>query len=104
MVYRRFEKYDKVWIGILAGLLAPIFWYFIWLSIYDGIETMGWIEPGAIGDNFRQRTSALVAICLNILPLQIFKTQYMDRAMRGIVFPTVLYVGVWLYFFASSVL
>ncbi len=104
MVYKPYEKWDKLWVGIGTGLIAPIFWYFIMLSIYDGIETMGWIEPGNISENFRQRTSALVAICLNILPLQIFKTQYMDRAMRGIVFPTVIYVGVWLYFFAGSVL
>ncbi len=104
MVYKRYAKYDTIWVGILVGLLLPIFWYFIWLSIYDGIETMGWIEPGNISEDFRQRTSALVAICLNILPLQVFKTQYMDRAMRGIVFPTVFWVAVWLYFFASSVL
>ena len=104
MTYKRNEKLDQVWVGILVGLLAPIFWYFIWLSLYDAIETMGWIEPGGISEDFRQRTSALVAVCLNILPLQIFKTHYMDRSMRGIVFPTVLYVGVWLYFFASSVL
>ena len=104
MVYKRNEKYDQVWIGVIAGLAAPIFWYFIWLSLYDAIETMGWIEPGGISEDFRQRTSALVAICLNILPLQIFKNRYLDRSMRGIVFPTVFYVGVWLYFFASSVL
>ena len=104
MAYTRFRKYDKIITGILAGFLLPAFWYFIMLSIYDGIEDMGWIEPGGISSDFRQRTSALVGICLNILPLQIFKTQYMDRAMRGVVFPTVVLVGVWLYIFGSSVL
>ncbi|NND34598.1 MAG: hypothetical protein HKN76_18575 [Saprospiraceae bacterium] len=104
MSSNRLEKYDKLWFGMLAAIIMPLFWYFILQSLFDGLETMGYIEPGAIDSDFRQRTSALVGICLNILPLQIFKTQYMDRAMRGVIFPTVLYVAVWLYLFGSSVL
>ena len=104
MSSNRLEKYDQVWVGILAGLLLPLFWYVMLISFFDSLETMGWVEPGGIDNDFRQRTSALVGVCLNILPLQVFKTQYMDRAMRGVVFPTVLYVAVWLYLFASSVL
>ncbi len=98
------QNYDKVIVGIAAGLVCPIFWYLIWMSLFSGMESMGWIAPGTVGEDFRQRTSALVAICLNILPLQIFKNRYMDQAMRGVVFPTVLLVAVWLYFFGSSVL
>lgn len=100
----RYQKYDKVWVGILAGLLLPLFWYFILISLFESMETMGWLEPGRVAMDFRHRTSALVALCLNILPLQIFKTQYMDGAMRGVIFPTVIYVGLWLYLFGSSVL
>ena len=100
----RFEKYDKLWIGIIAGLLLPVFWYIVLQNLYDGIETMGWLGDGYIPSEFRQRTSALVGICLNILPLQVFKARRMDRAMRGVVFPTVLLVVVWLYFFGSAVI
>ena len=104
MSSNRLEKYDQLWVGILTALILPLFWYFILISLFDGLEAMGWIEPGGIDNDFRQRTSALVGVCLNILPLQIFKTQYMDRAMRGVIFPTVLYVALWLYLFGSSVL
>ena len=100
----RFRKYDHLLTGVLAALLLPLFWYFVLMGLYDSLEAMGWMEPSAITTDFRQRTSALVGVCLNILPLQIFKTQYMDKAMRGVVFPTVFYVGVWLYFFGSAVL
>ena len=100
----RLQKYDKIWVGILTGFMLPLFWYFIFISLFDSLETMGWIEPGRVALDFRQRTSALVGLCLNILPLQVFNTQNMGNAMRGMIFPTVILVGVWLYLFGSSVL
>ncbi len=100
----RYHKYDHLLTGILGALLWPLLWYFVLMGLYDSLEAMDWIEPRSITTDFRQRTSALVAICLNILPLQVFKAQRMDRAMRGVVFPTVFYVGLWLYFFGSAVL
>ncbi|MCB0685771.1 MAG: hypothetical protein KDC53_04580 [Saprospiraceae bacterium] len=100
----KFQKYDKIWFGILVGFLFPIFWYFILLSLFNSMETMGWLEPGRVAMDFRQRTSALVGLCLNMLPLQVFNTQNMGNAMRGMVFPTVILVAVWLYFFGASVL
>ncbi|MBK8500758.1 MAG: hypothetical protein IPL46_00355 [Saprospiraceae bacterium] len=99
-----YEKYDQVWVGILAGFALPLFWYFILMSLFDSMETMGWLEPGRVALDFRQRTSALVGVCLNILPLQIFNNQNMERAMRGVIFPTVIWVAVWLYLFGASVL
>lgn len=99
-----YEKYDQIWVGILAGLALPLFWYFILMSLFDSMETMGWLEPGRVALDFRQRTSALVGVCLNILPLQIFNNQNMERAMRGVIFPTVIWVAVWLYLFGASVL
>lgn len=100
----RLQKFDKVWVGILAGFALPFFWYFTLISLFDNMETMGWLEPGRVAMDFRQRTSALVGLCLNMLPLQVFNAQNMGNAMRGMVFPTVILVGVWLYFFGSSVL
>ncbi len=104
MTQSKRQRYDKVITGILAGLLLPVFWYFVMMTLYSSFEEMGWMQPGTVSMDFRQRTSALAAVCLNILPLQVFKTQYMDSAMRGVIFPTVLYVGLWLYRFGSSVL
>jgi hypothetical protein len=99
-----FEKYDKLWVGIIGGFALPLFWYFILMSLFDGLEAIGWLEPGRVAIDFRQRTSALVGLCLNILPLQIFNNQNMERAMRGVIFPTVIWVAVWLYLFGASVL
>ncbi|MBX2816097.1 MAG: hypothetical protein KTR24_08870 [Saprospiraceae bacterium] len=100
----QYRKYDKLIVGILAGLVVPIIWYFLLLSVYEVLEQEGIIpDISSLGD-FRQRTSALVAICFNILILQIFRVRYMYRAMQGVVFPTIALVGVWLYFFGSSVL
>ncbi len=102
-MYRRYRKYDKELTGVLVGAAFPLIWYFLLLQLFTGMEAMEWIPAQDPLSDFRQRTSALVAICLNIVPLQIFKVQYMDRAMRGIVFPTVILVGLWLYLFGDSV-
>jgi len=88
---------------LLVAAALPLIWYMLMLQLFNGFEAMEWIPPHGLSDDFRQRTAALVAICLNIVPLQIFKVRYMDRAMRGVVFPTILYVGLWLYFFGASV-
>ncbi len=90
--------------GLAAGTLLPLFWYFALMSLFQSLETMEVIPPGGISYDFRTRTSALVAICLNMLPLQIFNRRNMERAMRGVVFPTVAYVMVWLYQFGASVI
>lgn len=103
MISPKYRKYDKLLVGILCGLLLPIAVYGIMLSLYDGLEDIGWIDAADPQSDFRSRTSALVAICLNILPLQWFKVRYMIRAMRGIVFPTFLFVVLWLIQFGPSV-
>lgn len=103
-MFARFRKYDRLWVGILSGFVLPTIWYFLMLAIYDSLEQAGVIPEMSMTGDFRQRTSALVAICFNIILLQIFRVRYMYRAMQGVVFPTVVLVGVWLYFFAASVL
>ena len=100
----KFRKYDKLISGILAGLLSPLIWYYLLLSIFAALEDQGVIpDTTALGD-FRQRTCLLVAICLNIAVLQIFRVRYMYRAMQGVVFPTIALVIYWIYRFGASVL
>lgn len=100
----RFRKYDKLIVGIAAGFISPVAWYFLMLAIYGTLEAEGVIPDISHLGDFRQRTSALVAICLNIVVLQIFRVRYMYRAMQGVAIPTVVLVGVWLYVFGASVL
>lgn len=98
------SKYNSVLTGIIVGLVLPFVGYAILLLIYDQIDT--WIlknSEGIQGD-FRERTIGLIAIILNVLPLQYFYKKYWDNAMRGIVFPTLIFVGLWMYMYGFELL
>ncbi len=88
---------NKVWFGLLVGFLVPFVGYGILLVIYDWLDGIGAIE--ALSPEFRNRTPALFALCLNIIPFQIFKRRWMTHAMRGMIFPTLIYAIWWLFHF-----
>ena len=96
---------NSIWIGIIAGLVIPFVGYAVFLSIFDGLESAEIIEdPGNISAYFRQRTSAILAIALNLIPLNIFKKRRFDHAIRGIVLPTVGYAIFCVYYFGQYIL
>lgn len=86
--------------AILIGLIIPFVSYAIFLMIFDGLEDAG-ISQGSSIPMFRQRTSGLLAITANLIPLHYFKKKNSYSGMRGIVIPTFLYIGLWFYFFSS---
>lgn len=96
------HPYNKLWIGIIFGLLIPFVLYAVLLSVSDFIAGSDYaIEKGMIL-GFRKRTLALLAILGNIIPMQIFYNKRIDNGMRGIVFPTILYSGLWIYWFGHE--
>jgi len=97
-----FEK-DSIVIGILLGIFLPIVGFAIWLEIYDQLEASG-IISGAGADEMRRRTSALLGLCVNLIPFARFNKNKFFNSMRGIMIPTFIYVGVWLYFFGWKLL
>ncbi len=97
-------SYNKVWVGILFGLCVPFASYGILLMVYDKMDSFGIFNPIGLGGNFRERTIALLAIICNIIPLQIFNKKNLFDAMRGIVFPTILYVFLWMYFYGMELI
>jgi hypothetical protein len=54
--------------------------------------------------NFRERTIGLIALILNVIPMQIFNKRNWQEAMRGIVFPTLAYVILWMYLYGYDLL
>ena len=92
-------KRDKIWLGVTTGLVIPIMGFGILLSIYDGLEQMDLLMGKSFSPTFRVRTLSLVSICLNIIPIQFFQKRHMYNSMRGLVFPTILYIILWLFYF-----
>ncbi len=93
------NKYDRVITGILIGICVPFASYGILLVIYDQLDHWGVFNPLGMSSNFRERTIALLALICNIIPLHLFNKYFFLNAMRGIVFPTLIYVILWMYFY-----
>jgi amino acid permease len=98
------HQYNKLWIGILTGLCVPFASYGILLMIYDKMDYYEIFNPAGLASNFRERTIGLISIICNIIPLQIFNKKNFLDSMRGIVFPALFYVALWMYFYGIELL
>lgn len=95
---------DSILFGIAIGLVVPFVGYALLLTLFDQLEAVGWINPNGFSPTFRQRTLSIVAICLNTIPMNIFKKRWWNDSMRGVVFPTGLYVIAWIVYFGQHIL
>lgn len=94
---------NALWIGLAAGLLVPFVGYAIILMLD---EQFGLTDDmvGGPDANLQERTRALLAICLSIIPLQVFKRNRADQSIRGLVLMTLVYAGIWFYYYGSKLL
>lgn len=92
---------NSIIIGLLIGFLLPFVGYAILLTTFEGLESMGWVSAEGFSSNFRERTMAIVAIALNIYPLNTFLKRRFTNSMRGIVIATTVYVITWLVMYGS---
>ena len=95
---------DKIIIGLILGLILPVVGYAILLEIYGLLSGSGVISDEGFSTTFRERTIALLAVCFNLIPFTYFNNRRMYNGMRGLVFPTVLFVMIWLFYFRKSIL
>ncbi len=92
---------DSIILGVIIGIVLPFVGYAVFLMLYEQLEGAGIINTNGFSGSFRQRTTSLLAICLNLIPFIKWSKQHGYNTMRGIIFPTLLYVGIWLYYFSS---
>lgn len=88
---------NKLEIGFLLGLLLPLACFVIMYQLFSLLEIKGAASTSGLSANFRERTLAIVAIALNLWPMQVYRRQRMDHAIRGLVFATGLLALVWLF-------
>jgi len=98
------HAYDKLWIGVLVGTIVPFVLYALLLSISDALANSEMGSANGLAYGLRTRTLALIALLSNVIPMQIFYKKHWDDAMRGMVFPTLIYSGIWFYLFGYELL
>lgn len=88
---------NEIWVGLLFGLLLPICTFVLLYELFNLLEARGAASGAGLASNFRERTVAILAISLNLLPLNIYRNRRWDRSMRGIVIATALLALVWIF-------
>lgn len=81
-------------IGILLPLLSFIIFYF----------TLGQLESTGMATNFRERTLAIIAMCMNIIPFNIYQKRRFTQSMRGLSIATIIYAIIWLIYYGNQIL
>ncbi len=91
---------DSIFTGIILGIIAPVVGYLLIEQLFNVLIHFGLMD-GVTGNAVgrRLRTISLLAICFNLIPFNYAKKNFYDYTLRGIVFPTILYVGFWVYKF-----
>jgi len=101
-MFRFFLQKNHVVAGIIVGLVIPFVGYALLLLLFEQLENVGIVNPEGMAPDFRTRTCALVAIVLNVFPMNFYRKKYFSESMRGVVFPTIVYVILWLYLFGPN--
>lgn len=82
---------DKLWLGLIVGLVVPVAGYFL------ADQANGWIANFIERPfSFKESTVFLIAICSNMLPIGFFRRRYYHQALRGITVVTMLMAIGWL--------
>jgi len=93
---------DKIVIGIILGTIIPFVGYALLQMLFESIEGAESMEN--LSDDFRLRTRALIAISLNLIPFIIYNRKRFINTMRGLVFPTMIYVMAWFWIYGRHLI
>jgi hypothetical protein len=90
--------------GILYGIILPTAIFFILMQLYGLLETSGVSSMSGLSNNFRERTSAIIAIAANLLPMRIFQERRWSEAIRGVVFATGALALAWVFYYGRGLM
>ncbi len=101
---RHFLDRDSFLLGLVVALVTPVMAYGILLTIYDVLEEYFLASSIGFAPDFRTRTLALIAICINLIPFHLYRRWHADNTMRGMVLPTMAYIVTWFWIYGRHLL
>lgn len=91
------EKDSRLF-GFVLGAIVPVLAYIMIDQLFEVLSNFDLIASSE-GDGIsrRMRSIGLFAICSILIPFNWAKRNYYDETMRGMIIPTLIYVGFWVY-------
>ena len=87
----------------IVGFLAALSVAFIAFALLQ--QGADWLAESASRPiNFKTRTLALMAICINVLPMNYFRRSYRQKSLRGLVTGTMVLALAWFFYFGRDLL
>ena len=86
---------NKIWTGLLIGLILPALGAVLIFNIFKILAMIGGASGEGFSPNFRERTSLVIALALNLLPMNMFRRRRWELAMRGVVIATTILAFAW---------
>lgn len=100
-------RQDKVWVGLLYGFVFPAVLFiliyeinlmlsdadFSWVDSIFGINPR-FIREFQVGGGFSNKFIAILAVCSNVIPFNVFKRTRKDHTMQGVLTATFILVIV----------
>ena len=90
--------------GIVLGILLPIVGFVLLNTLFQLLDKIGSGSGIGLSENFQERTAGILAIAINLLPMNLFKKRRWELAMRGVVIATGLLALIWVVYFGTKIL
>jgi hypothetical protein len=88
--------WDKLWIGLVIGLLAPVMAFTIYYLVnYHYMKISGFIKYLATGDIY----TPLISLCVlsNLLPFYLFINKEKYLGTKGVLASTFIWAGIIIF-------
>jgi hypothetical protein len=92
------QKLDKLAYGIIIGIIIPLIGSFIFFAFKN--SSYVWSSMIKLAQDYPSLYISYLKLgaILNLIPFYIFNNYYMQKAQRGIIFGTLFWVAVIIYF------
>lgn len=95
---------NNLFVGFAIGVVLPVLCYMAIDGLFDAFDTMNITTPSGGSYRFKDRTIALMAVCVNLIPFQIFNNSRKEKTMRGLLLATAIYAIGWMIIFGINLL
>ena len=95
---------DNLIVGFAVGAVVPVLAFLLIDGLFDLLAAGGVTNRFGEPYGFRERTLALVSICVNLLPFRAFVSLRNDASTRGVFLATGIYAAAWVIVYGIELL